>query len=189
MHPPLGDFGVLFAAVRSIFSVHTQSSGIWSQDLESQMQQGDTQVPRGTGTGTQPLCPALTKYLYLHIQNFFKKIIGKGKHRRKTQGKHLAKRGGPRKIQTIVWEGQLQGRKGKAADPRAMGRLGFNWNWDLLDTNPQPQFCGGSRSVSLWLRSLSRFVVVTWFCLAQSLPLQTDPHPCHRRRVPLSLGG
>lgn len=31
----------------------------------------------------------------------------------------------PRKTQTIVWEGQGQGRKGKAADPCAEGRFGF----------------------------------------------------------------
>lgn len=47
--------------------------------------------------------------------------------------------------------------------------------WRLLKL-----LCGGS---------LSRFMGVTWFWLAQSLPLQTDPHPCRHHRVPLSPGG
>lgn len=42
----------------------------------------------------------------------------------------------PRKIKTIVWEGQWQGRKDKAAVPCAAGRLWFNLSRDLLETNP-----------------------------------------------------
>lgn len=58
------------------------------------MEQRDTREPRGAGTLMQLRCQVFA-VTYLKKKKQIP-VIGKGKHRRKTRGRHLAKRGGPK---------------------------------------------------------------------------------------------
>lgn len=88
-----GFWGFIFSSLLHVFHPHP---GQW--DLESGFGVPDgaeryTRASRSRNSDAAAV-PSICSYIFKKKNQI--PVIGKGKHRRKTQGRHLAKRGGPK---------------------------------------------------------------------------------------------